>query len=112
MTWFEPDIGGVIGTKQTERRELWRQRIAGQESSGKTVREYCRERQLGQHAFYYWRKQLQGASEKPVRFALVEASQSQLAAPLELVLSSGERLLIPADAGTLELVLKVLHKHA
>lgn len=58
---------------------------------------------------------------KPVRFALVETATSKEAttkpattAPsqpvesLELILSSGDRLRIPADAATLRLVLSVL----
>jgi len=36
--------------KQAERRELWRQRIAEQKNSGQTVRAYCRERGLAEHA--------------------------------------------------------------
>jgi hypothetical protein len=35
-----------VSTKQELRRELWRQRIAEQESSGQTIRAYCGERGL------------------------------------------------------------------
>lgn len=103
--------------KQTERRELWRQRIAQQENSGQTIRAYCREHKLGEHSFYQWRQQLRSSTETPVRFALVETTkpptepQPQLSpAGLELVLRGGEKLRIPADAALLRLVLSVLRE--
>lgn len=101
--------------KQPARRELWRQRIAQQESSGQSIRAYCRDHKLSEHSFYQWRKQI-GAlgssnSAKPVSFALVEPNKpSQAAAPpIELILTSGETLRIPADSATLRLVLNALH---
>jgi len=101
----------VSGIKQTERRELWRQRIAEQKNSGQTVRAFCREGGIAEHTFYQWRRQLSGTCEQPVRFALVETSKPQQpGSRFELVLGSGERLLIPADAAMLELALGVLRK--
>jgi hypothetical protein len=41
-----------VRTKQEERRELWRQRIAEQENGGQSVRAYCGERGLKEPAFY------------------------------------------------------------
>ena len=46
-------MGGV--NKAEQRRELWRQRIAQQESGGQSIRAYCRERGLKEHDFYGWR---------------------------------------------------------
>jgi hypothetical protein len=101
----------VSGIKQTERRELWRQRIAEQKNSGQTVRAFCREGGIAEHTFYQWRRQLSGTGEQPVRFALVETSKPQQPGlRFELVLGGGERLLIPADAVMLELALGVLRK--
>jgi transposase-like protein len=103
----------VNGPKQSERRELWRQRIAQQEESGQSVRAFCREHELKEHSFYSWRKQLGSSTGTPIRFALVEtpaAGPGRRQEPLELVLSSGERLHIPADAATLRLVLGVLRE--
>ena len=62
---------GKVSTKQEQRRELWRQRIAEQESSGQSIRAYCRERELKESAFYGWRGRLR-KQNTPVRFALVE----------------------------------------
>ena len=106
--------------KQAERREYWRQRIAQQEKSGQSIRAFCREQGLQEHSFYMWRKQLSSSSNKAVRFALVETEPkhngeqhpTRLAAPsLELILATGDRLQIPADAATLRLVLSVLNQH-
>ena len=95
-----------------QRRELWRQRIAQQESSGQSIRAYCRGRGLPEHAFYGWRQRLRKQSA-PVKFALVETKPAEAAAsPIELMLASGNRLRIPRDATTLKLVLAVLRDQA
>jgi transposase-like protein len=98
--------------KIEQRRELWRQRIAQQESSGQSIRAYCRGRGLAEHAFYGWRQKLR--EENPsVRFALVETQPVlESAVPIELILASGDRLRIPQDAATLKLVLGVLRQPA
>ena len=101
--------------KQSERRELWRQRVAQQKNSGQTVRVFCREHELSEHSFYWWRRQFGPASEKPIRFALVETTPaSEMHRPgqarLELFLTSGECLHIPADEATLRLVLSALRE--
>jgi hypothetical protein len=101
-----------VSTKQEQRRELWRQRIAEQENSGQSIRAYCRERELKEHAFYGWRGRLR-KQNTPVRFALVETKPTvETPLPLELLLASGDRLRIPCDAATLKLVLTVLREPA
>ena len=98
--------------KAEQRRELWRQRIAQQESSGQSIRAYCRGRGLPEHAFYGWRQRLRKQSA-PVKFALVETKPAEATAlPIELMLASGDRLRIPHDAATLKLVLAVLRDRA
>lgn len=81
--------------------------MAEQETSGERVRPFCRERGVGEHLFYYWRKRVR--ENQTMRFAVLEASVTNTEAPaaLELVLSSGERLRIGAgvDAATLRMVL-------
>ena len=101
-----------MSTKQEQRRELWCQRIAEQENSGQSIRTYCRERELKEHAFYGWRGRLR-KQNTPVRFALAETKPVvEAASPLELIMASGERLRIPSDAATLKLVLTVLREPA
>ena len=93
--------------------EEWAERIAAQERSGTSVKQFCKEQGLTECSFYAWRKRLRNESG-PVRFALVERSarrQERTEEPgLELVLATGERLRIGAgvDLATLRSVLGVL----
>jgi len=90
----------------------WAERIAAQQRSGMSVKQFCKERGLTECSFYAWRKRLQ--EKGPVRFALVERSARRQERPaeavLELVLASGERLRIGTgvDSATLRVVLDVL----
>jgi hypothetical protein len=90
----------------------WAERIAGQQRSGISVKQFCKEQGVTEGAFYAWRKRLQ--KKEPVRFALVDrraARQEALTeAAMELVMATGERLRIGAgvDAATLRTVLEVL----
>jgi transposase-like protein len=94
------------------KREYWSKLIAEQQASGQTVRPFCRERGIGEHSFYQWRKRLQ--ENGTVRFALLETKTAPAEAPaaLELVLTSGERMRIRTgvDAATLRLVLDAVHR--
>src|ERR1041385_8032184 len=93
---------GVMGGAVLEARPAnqkaneWVERIAAQQRSGVSVKQFCREQGLTECSFYAWRKRLQ--ERGPVRFALVERkSQRQeyvADAMLELVLATGERLRI------------------
>jgi len=90
----------------------WAERIAAQQHSGISVKQFCKERGLTEYSFYAWRKRLQQTG--PVRFALVERSARRqergAEAILELVLETGERLRIGmgVDPVTLRTVLDVL----
>lgn len=92
--------------------EQWAERIAAQQRSGISVKQFCKEQGLTEYCFYSWRKRLQETG--PVRFALVDrhARRQERASEtaLELVLASGERLRIGVgvDAATLRLVLEIL----
>ena len=92
--------------------EEWAERIAAQQRSGISVKQFCKERGLTEYSFYAWRRRLQESG--PVRFALVERSarrQERTAEPVvELVLTTGERLRISPGVNitTLRTVLDVL----
>src|SRR5689334_11664330 len=92
--------------------EEWAERIAAQQRSGITVKQFCKERGLTEYSFYAWRKRLQ--ENGPVRFALIERSARRQDRPadaaLELVLATGARLRIGTgvDAATLRTVLDAL----
>lgn len=99
-----------MNSKQVQRRELWRQRIAEREKSGRPVRIFCREQSLSEATFFAWRQRL-GVQETPVSFALVDTkAAAEPAPPIELLLTSGERLRIPCDASMLKMVLAVLRE--
>jgi transposase-like protein len=93
-----------MSEKRTDRRDQWSQRIAQQEASGESIREFCSQRGLSENAFYAWRQRLR--KQAPVKFALVDTKAP--AAPLQVILRSGERLQIPADEATLRMVFRVL----
>jgi hypothetical protein len=90
----------------------WAERIAAQQGSGISVKQFCKEQGLTEYSFYAWRKRLQESG--PVRFALVERSarrqERTTESVLELVLATGERLRIGTgvDITTLRTVLDVL----
>jgi transposase-like protein len=86
----------------------WAERIATQQRSGISVKQFCKEQGLTEYSFYAWRKRLRESG--PVRFALVENSARRQEPLLELVLTSGERLRIGpgVDITTLRTVLDVL----
>jgi transposase len=90
----------------------WAERIAAQQRSGMSVKQFCKEHGLTECSFYAWRKRLQ--EKGPVRFALVERiprrQERTAEAVLELVLATGERLRIGTgvDTATLRTVLGVL----
>ena len=104
----------VILTPANPKADEWAERIAVQQRSGMSVKQFCKERGLTECSFYAWRKRLQ--EKGPVRFALVERSarrqEGTAEAALELVLASGERLRIGSgvDAATLRTVLDVLRR--
>jgi hypothetical protein len=90
----------VEQTATNPKAEEWAERIATQQRSGISVKQFCKERGLTEYSFYAWRKRLQ--EKGPVRFALVERSalqQERTTGPvLELVLAIGERLRIGTGA--------------
>jgi hypothetical protein len=99
-------------TTTNPRAEEWAERIAAQQRSGISVKQFCKERGLTEYSFYAWRKRLR--EQGPVRFALVERRGPRKELPaepvLELVVASGERLRIGTgvDTATLRAVLDLL----
>ncbi len=102
----------TIEEKPASKNDQWRERIAEQERSGLSVKQFCKERGLTECSFYAWRKRLR--PQEPVRFALMERGPAQpeaaVEASLELLLASGERLRIGhgVDGTTLRTVLEAL----
>jgi hypothetical protein len=92
--------------------DKWAERIAAQQRSGISVKQFCKEQGVPEGSFYAWRKRLQ--KKEPIRFALVDRGAARqkpaTEAALELVIATGERLRIGVgvDAATLRTVMEVL----
>ncbi len=105
----DTNLGDRTASPKTDE---WAERVAAQQRSGISVKQFCKEQGLTEYSFYAWRKRLQ--KREPVRFALVDrrAARQDWAteAALELVLATGERLRIGAgvDAATLRRVLEAV----
>jgi hypothetical protein len=99
-------------TRPNPKIEEWTQRIAAQEGSGISVKQFCKDHGLTEYSFYAWRKRLR--EKESVRFAWVERRGPRQELPteavLELMLTTGERLRIGAkvDGATLRTVLDAL----
>jgi transposase len=117
--YWRPPHSGVMGDTVMETRPAnpkaseWAERIAAQQRSGISVKQFCKEQGVTEYSFYAWRKRLQESG--PVRFALVERSarpERTTEPVLELVLATGERLRIGTGVGitTLRSVLDVLRR--
>ena len=96
--------------KAASKSDQWRDRLAEQERSGLSVKQFCQQQGFTEYSFYAWRRRLRNVG--PVRFALVDRGAPPVAAEfgLELVLVNGDRLRIGAgvDAKTLRTVLELL----
>jgi transposase-like protein len=102
----------IIGRKAFTKAEAWRERIAEQEGSGLSVKQFCEQHGFTPWSFYDWRKRLRESG--PVRFALVDRKAGRqepaASADLEVMFATGERLRIRSgvDGATLRTVLRAL----
>jgi hypothetical protein len=103
---------------ETDQRQFWQMAIEAWQSSGLSVRQFCRQEGLSEPSFYTWRKQLRppavpepgpGTSCPPSAFIQVSLSEASIRG-MEFVLSSGHTLKIPVgvDRQTLTTVLSAL----
>lgn len=77
---------------QETKAECWAKLIAEQEATGESVRAFCRRLEVGEKAFYWWRRRLR--NQLDVRFALLETRPTVDASTelgLELIFVSGEQ---------------------
>ena len=82
---------GIKETTREYRLKKWADIIAEQRKSGLSIKAFCTDRDLSQHAFFYWLRLLRTeiSKEKP----LVQA----VAAPAFVPLSSAEPHIVAAD---------------
>jgi transposase-like protein len=78
---------------------LWRQRIADQQASGLSVRDYCQQHALAQTTFYFWRLELRRRDQhaQTTRPAFVPVTVvASPTATVEVHCPSGHRVTITA----------------
>jgi len=62
-------------TSTAQKEEAWRERIARQRASGKTIAAFCEEENLGKSTFSYWRRRL-GVAPVATRVARKRTAQA------------------------------------
>lgn len=99
---------------------FWRETIAAWQHSGRTIRDFCRERRLTETSFHFWRRELRArdgagratprTSSKPPAFVPVAiVPEASVAAALEVRCPSGHVVsLSGVDAGTLRALFAAL----
>ena len=50
--------------RDAEKEKFWREKMAGYENSGLSVREFCARDELREVQFYYWRRALKAGGKK------------------------------------------------
>jgi transposase len=97
------------------REQSWRRLLAGWQRSGVSVREYCRQHEISEPSFYWWRRKLQPREPGttnflPVRVIPAERDCRTDGGAVEIVLSNGRCLRVRPgfDRGTLLQLLNLL----
>jgi transposase-like protein len=103
----------------TDQQQFWKMVIETWQSSGLSVRQFCKKESLSEPSFYSWRKKLtddkpeQDNQHKPEPSTFIEvAMPKNNSAAIELVLTSGNTLKLPngVDAKTLTTIISVIHQ--
>ena len=102
----------------TDQSQFWQMAIDAWQSSGLSVRQFCKQEGLSEPSFYMWRKRLKKSSDpKPDHItdcspeSFIQVSLPTASAPaIELVLSSGHtlRISVGVDRKTLTAILSAL----
>lgn len=93
------------GAGRSERaRERWARVVADWRRSGLGVRAFCRERGLGEHSFYAWRRRLGGgkparAGARPGFLPVRVVSRGAPQGGIEIEFPTGHVIRAGADAG-------------
>lgn len=109
------------------KERIWRGHLADQAASHRTIRDYCGEHGLSEPSFYGWRREIarrdrvarRSTARDPMAMVGEEADFIQLEVrpsaatapvPIEIVLTDGSRVLVPATATSdqLQAVLRAL----
>lgn len=107
------------GSRDRTKEKFWRRVVGGHARSGLPVRAWCREHDLNEPAFYWWRRRLARTDRErksrfrkpalvPVRVSVPEADSAE--SSIEIVLPGARRIRVsgPVDRQMLADVLAVL----
>ena len=89
-----------------DQEQFWRMAIETWQAGGLSVRQFCSQEGLTASAFYVWRKKLAGGSvqddkDKPEPSVFMEVAMPRSnPIAVELLMTSGNTLRIPADVDT------------
>jgi transposase-like protein len=100
--------------RDPQRERFWLEAMTGWQSSGLSVRQYCRRHELSEASFYYWRRELQrrDAQRVPSSPEFVPVTVAP-AASLEVRCPSGHVVTLPiVDAATLRMLFMALATEA
>jgi hypothetical protein len=97
----------MIRAVNSTKEELWRSRLRRFESSGMSVKRFCRRERVSEPTFYQWRKRLALADGSKTPAPFVPVRVVQLPA-VEIQLPNGARVRVPAgQAEALRLAIEV-----
>ena len=107
------------GKRDKTKEQFWRRMVHGQARSGLSIRAWCREHDLNEPAFYWWRSRLGRTDRKqesrfkkptlvPIRVSPSETGSAE--GTIEILLSGDRRVRVsgPVDRQALADVLAVL----
>jgi len=93
--------------RNVEKQRFWQHAVQDQASSGKSIRQYCRDKNLSEPSFYAWRQEIKRRGSQTARtpsrprtthaaFVPVEIAAGLGLASIECLLPSGIVLRLPA----------------
>jgi transposase len=102
---------------EEDQEQFWRMAIETWQTSGLSIRQFCKDEGLSEPQFYQWRKKLSGSGISPVHQDEPRQAFIEVAIPknndivIELLLTSGNTMRIPCgvDTVTLNKVMSALH---
>ena len=76
-----------------EKRKFWEDHVEAWQHSGLTQAEYCRQNNLKNHRWWYWRKRISCSAETDVTFVPLHFSSSKISrAGISVVTPNGYRI--------------------
>lgn len=93
-----------------DKRTAWARRLKAWERSGQTRVAFCAAQGLSVSTFDYWRRTLRVAPGSALVPVVVASPQASAAAPIEVMLCNGIRLLLPpgSDVSSVQRLVEVL----